>query len=164
MTHEAADIMPGKGQDVPRFSIHTREERRAVRGNVRQFRGQGMNIRPAQGRTHVPFCILHGYVVGGPVEQDIDAAPPFFRHVHAQHGHAGDPHVHGHSVPLVAGEDFPVRGGHQRQQKAQLAQGEPYQFQAFGVGLAGIVEGGPQGGNRQKLNFWHSPASAGFPP
>ena len=164
MTHEAGHVAPGKRRDFPHLSGHAGEECRAVRGNVRQFFGQGMNVSPAQGRAHVPFGVLYGYIIGSPVEQDIDAATPFFRHVHTQHGHAGGSHVHGHGVPLMAGENFPVRSRHQRQQEAQLAQGKPHQFQAFRVGLAGIIQGGTQGGNGQQFNSVHTPASAGFRP
>ena len=164
MAHEVRHVLAGQGEDFPHFSGHTGEEGRTVRGDVRQRVRQGSHVSTAQGRLHVLLGILQGDVVGGPVEQDVETAPSGFRHLHAQHWHTRNAHVHGYGVPLMAGQDFSVRRGHQRQQKAQLAQGQLHQVQTLRVSLAGIVQGGPQGGNGHKLNSGHSRASAGFPP
>ena len=157
-------VVPGQGQHVPHIGGHAGIKGRVVNGNVGQLVGQGAHVRAGQRLAHILLGVLHGNVVGGPVEQNVDAPALGFRHVHAHHRHPGGPHVHGLLVALMAGQDFPVQRGHQGQEKAQLAQGQPHQFQALGVGLAGIVKGRTQGGHRHKLNAVHSRASAGFPP
>ena len=118
----------------------------------------GMNVGTLKLCPKPHLIGRHGDVVCGPVEKDVQAAPPLLRDVHEHHGNLTRPHGHGHGVALMAGKDFPVRRCDDGKQKTEPGQGKPHQRKAFRIGAAGIVVSGLQAFDRHKLYSAHTPS------
>ena len=155
---KAGHIPAGQLPDAPRGQRQARPKLRPIRIKVGQALGKLMNMGTLKLCPKPHLIGRHGDIVCGPVEKDVQAAPPLLRDVHEHHGNLTRPHGHGHGVALMAGKDFPVRRCDDGKQKTEPGQGKPHQRKAFRIGAAGIVVSGLQAFDRHKLYSAHTPS------
>lgn len=115
--------------------------------------GHGLDVHFIEAASDDGASVLLLEVIRGPVEQDVHG-PPLAQGLsaHILHGYLLEAHARGHMMPLVAAQDFAALIGVDREQKAQLAEGQLREGQTLFVVAPGVILRRSHGVDGDKFN------------
>ena len=130
-----------------------------VRRDVRQAVHHAFHVHLIEAAPDNVTGVLLLEVVGRPVEQDVHGLPlSQVLPADILDRDLGEAHAGGNKVPLVSAQDFPAAVCVDRQQEAQLSEGQLRQGQALFIIPPGVVLRCVNGFNGYQLN--HFPAAS----
>ena len=121
--------------------------------DVRQLPGHGLDVHFIEAASDDSASVLLLEVIRGPVEQDVHG-PPLAQGLsaHILHRYLLEAHARGHKMSLVAAQDFAALIGVDREQKAQLAEGQLREGQTLFIVAPGVILRRSHGVDGDKFN------------